>query len=90
MLEQAITYPAKWLNDRGARLSNPQYRAILMTVITAIRQHGKRPARFSAYFLHCVQAHMQHHGEEYYEAAKAPKSTAEWRSLPSSTWRMRR
>lgn len=47
-----------------------------MTVINTIRRHGKRDriARFSVYFLHCVQEHMRHHGEEYLQAAKAPRA----------------
>ncbi len=72
LLLQAITWPARWLNERGARMPGTRYRAILMTVIGTIKRHGKRAKieRFSAYFLHSVQEHMKHHGDEYYYAAK--------------------
>lgn len=74
-LTEAITYPARWLNERGARLPAAQYRRILQTIIDTIRRRGNRDRvrRFSVYFLHCVQEHMGHHGEEYYYAAKDPR-----------------
>jgi hypothetical protein len=72
LLLQAVTYPADYLHRRGAALPATQYRAILQTVIDTIKEYGnrKRIRRFSAYFLDCVQKHMQHHGEEYYIEAK--------------------
>lgn len=72
LLLQAVTYPADWLNRHGAKLPEPQYQQILQTVIDTIKAHGNRAKirRFSAYFLHAVQTHMQHHGEEYYQASK--------------------
>lgn len=80
LLLQAVTYPADWLHRLGAELPAAEYRRILQTVIDTIREHGNRAkiTRFSAYFLHAVQTHMQHHGEEYYIASKQlrPASTA--------------
>ncbi len=72
LLLQAITCPARWLNEHGARMPGSRYRAILMTVIGTIKRHGNRAKieRFSAYFLHSVQEHMKHHGDGYYYAAK--------------------
>lgn len=73
-LLSAITNPAKYLNDRGARVPASKYRAILATVISTIKRHGQSRAtigRFAIYFLHCVQKHMAHHGDEYYQTAKA-------------------
>jgi hypothetical protein len=72
LLMQAVTYPAKYLNDRGARVPASKYRAILATVISTIKAKGNLAAieRFSVYFLHCVQQHMAHHGDGYYYAAK--------------------
>jgi len=72
-LLKAITEPAKYLNDRGARVPASKYRAILSTVFGTIKRHGNSRAkieRFAVYLLHCVQKHLQHHGEEYYYAAK--------------------
>jgi uncharacterized protein YjaG (DUF416 family) len=80
MLLQAIAFPAAHLKERyGVNASGSLYRRILKTVIETIVAKGNRAKieRFSAYFLHCVQTHMQHHGEEYYEAAKAARSAAD-------------
>ncbi|SRR6266496_305001 len=75
MLIQAITWPAKWMNDRGARLPALGYRRILIKVIGTIKRHGNlaKIQRFSAYFLYAVQEHMTHHGDEYYYEAKAAR-----------------
>ncbi len=72
VLIQAITWPARWMNKRGAKLPASGYRRIIGTVISSIKQRGNvaRIRRFSIYFLHSVQEHMKHHGDEYYEAAK--------------------
>lgn len=72
-LLSAITNPARYLNDRGARVPASKYRSILTTVISTIKRHGKSRAnieRFSIYFLHCVQEHMKHKGDDYLQAAK--------------------
>jgi hypothetical protein len=72
MLLQAVTFPAKWLHERGVRLPETRYRTILLDILTTIKRHGNtaRIQRFSAYLLHSVQEHMRHHGEEYYEEGK--------------------
>lgn len=46
-LLSAITNPAKYLNDRGARVPASKYRAILATVISTIKRHGASRARFA-------------------------------------------
>jgi len=75
LLRQAITFPAKYLNDRGAA----SWGALPGDPVDGDRhhkRHGNRAKieRFSVYFLHCIQAHMQHHGDEYYEASKQPRT----------------
>lgn len=71
-LLRAVTFPAKWLKQRGVALPEKEYRALLLTIFTTIKHHGAtgQIRRFSAYFLHCVQEHMKHHGEEYYDRGK--------------------
>lgn len=78
LLLQAIAAPARYLNERGANASASKYRAIIRTVIRVIKEKGNRAKihRFSVYFLHCVQAHMQHQGDEYYQSAKASRPIA--------------
>jgi hypothetical protein len=89
VLIQAITWPARWMNDRGARLPASGYRRILGTVINAIKRHGRRAQiqRFSVYFLHSVQEHMKHHGDQYYYMAKASRPISA--ILPSVTRHVR-
>lgn len=72
-LVEAITWPARWMNDHGVKAPASVYRQILGTVIQTIKRHGNRAKieRFSVYFLHSVQEHMKHHGDQYYYTAKA-------------------
>jgi hypothetical protein len=71
-LLRAITQPAAYLHKRCAMLPASNYRRILMTVIETIKAKGNRAeiGYFPRYLLHCVQTHMEHHGERYYYAAK--------------------
>lgn len=73
MLKSAITYPAKWLREKGGWFITPALMLrILTTVISTIKQRGaKQHDRFCVYFLHCVQQHMKHaHGDRYLQEAK--------------------
>jgi hypothetical protein len=74
-LIEAITWPARWMNDHGVKAPAAVYRQILGTVIGTIKRHGNRAKiqRFSVYFLHSVQEHMKHHGDQYYYTAKAAR-----------------
>lgn len=78
LLIQAIAFPARYLNDRGAKAPASKYRSILRLVIRTIKAMGRIGAihSFGHYFLHAVQLHMQHHGDDYYQEAKAPRSIA--------------
>lgn len=73
MLLQAIALPARWMNDHHVQASASKYREILRGVLGKIKEHGNRAAihSFGRYFLHAVQTHMDHHGEDYYDQAKA-------------------
>lgn len=80
LIQSAITFPAKHLLERyGVKAPDSVYAKALKTVIETIVAKGNRSRieRFSVYFLHCVQEHLKHHGEEYYEAAKVSHRTAE-------------
>jgi hypothetical protein len=78
LLIQAITYPARWLDKRGVFLPGQDYRAILDAIISGIKQHGNtRSVRyFGSYFLDCVQRHIKHHEEAYYDHAKGLQAKA--------------
>lgn len=82
-LLSAISFPAAHLKERyGVSTPATLSSAILSNVVQTIVKKGNRAKieRFSVYFLHCVQEHMAHHGEEYYERAKTSLRAAE--SLP--------
>lgn len=79
LLLQAIAFPAAHLKKRyGVSATDSLYRKILKTVIETIVAKGNlaKIERVSVYFLHCVQKHMDHHGEDYYDLAKAARSAA--------------
>lgn len=72
LLEEAICYPSRYIHERGGKLPMSRYRGILTKIIDTIRRKGavSQIRRFSVYFLHAVQEHMRHHGDEYLPEAK--------------------
>lgn len=76
MLLQAITFPAVWLDRRHVKLTAAQYETILIKIIRTINQHGQLSTVSSPgrYLLKCVQTHMAHHGDTYYQRAKATRT----------------
>ena len=69
---KAITTPADYLYERGAALPASRYRDIIRGVIETIERHGdlRKIRRMAFYFLDCVQKHMRHQGDRYYEEGK--------------------
>jgi hypothetical protein len=79
IIRQAITYPARYLEDRGASLPEDRYRKLVLHIFRDIHTHIPNPdkiGRMSYYLLHAVQRHMQHQGDRYYEIAKTPRAAA--------------
>lgn len=78
ILIQAITYPARYLNERGGKLPGRRYLEILKAILADIQRHcqAKTFQRLSVYILHCVQEHMRHQGDRYYQEAKDAKPAA--------------
>lgn len=79
MLMKAISAPASYLAKRGVGLTEADHRKLLTEVIRTIQHHGdtRRIRLFGRYFLHCVQEHLKHHGEDYYDSGKALRSIAD-------------
>ena len=73
MLLYALTWPAKWLDQRGLQVSSKQYEQLITGRLKAIAQHGK-PERYRHYFpgylLKCLQDWFAHHGDELYDELK--------------------
>ena len=73
MLLYTLTWPAKWLDQRGLQVSAQQYERLITQRLKAIAQHGD-PKRYQPYFprylLKCLQDWFAHHGDELYEELK--------------------
>ena len=76
LLMAAICYPAQWLDQRAVRLNAKRYTDILTKIIRAINAHGQLSTvrSMGRYLAKCVQEHMSHHGDAYYEEAKATRN----------------
>lgn len=76
MLIRAITWLATWFNQRGVAPSSQRYSSIVALIVTDIDRHMRidRPKCMALYFHHCLQKHMRHQGEIYYEQAKATRN----------------
>jgi len=76
-VKAALTLPAKLLDERKVELSSDRYQAILDGVLDTIKANGRRDlgAFPCAYLHHCVEAHMHHHVDEYYEEGKSVRNS---------------
>jgi hypothetical protein len=79
LLVRGICHPAKYLADRGVGLTEADHRKLLTDQIRAIQHHGSTSSIrfFGRYWLHVVQEHMKHHGEDYYDSGKKLRQVAE-------------
>ena len=57
-------------------LPSHRYKGIVLDVLQTIKRHGDtRGIQYlPGYLAHCLQTHFKHHGDEYYEEAKALRS----------------
>jgi hypothetical protein len=76
ILVSGVTYPAKYLHDRGVCLPEKRVRQILWTVLLDIKEkgHWKKAQFFCRYFLGAVQKHMIQKGESYYDEGKTMRT----------------
>jgi hypothetical protein len=79
LLMMSITAPAEYLEARAVRVPLKRQSEIFREIIQTIKQNGNtvKIRRFSAYLLHCVQTHLQHHGDEYYDEGKRTRDALE-------------
>lgn len=77
ILINVVLWPASYLNSRGVTLPPERYKAIILEVFNGIKRHGSTEAVhfWPGYLKHCLQTHFRLHGEEYYEEAKALRSS---------------
>ena len=73
MLLYAITWPAKWLEQRALTISAEQYKQLLFERLDDIAKHGQ-PSRyqdyFPAYLLKTIQRWFAHNAEALYHKLK--------------------
>lgn len=75
LILKGITYPAAWLSKRGVIWTCDQYRQVLDEIILTIQRHGDtaKIQFFPRYFLWCVQQHMAHREDSYYDLGKSTR-----------------
>lgn len=73
MVKKALLYPARWLEQRKVEISSERYKAILEGILATVKANGNmaQVTYISRYILHCIQQHMEHHGDEYYREGVA-------------------
>ena len=73
MLLYALTWPAKWLDQRALPIASEDYHKIITQRLDDIAKHGN-PQRFQKHFptylLKSIQDWFRHHGDELYENLK--------------------
>ncbi len=73
MLLYAVTWPARWLDQRGLSTSPPAYRSIITQRLDEIRKHGD-PQRYGSFFpnylLKTLQQWFLHNGDDLYDQLK--------------------
>lgn len=79
ILIDAITTPARWLDERGVKLPEKQLRSIMDEIIVGVKRFGDTAniGYFCRYFLKVVQDHMRFQGERYYEEGKSLRHVTE-------------
>ena len=71
MLLYALTWPAKWLDQRGLPITPQSYQELIKRRLEDIQNHGEKQFRyFPRYLLKCIQDWFAHHGDELYEELK--------------------
>ena len=73
VLIDALTTPARWLDERGVRIPERRLCEILDEILKGIMNFGATGEiqYFCRYFLYAVQQHMKHQGDRYYEEGKS-------------------
>lgn len=77
--KRVLTYPASWLNKKGVTLPPARYQAIIRDLLLDIKTNRAAATvkHWPGYLLHCFQEHFRHHGETYYDEAKAFRNLTE-------------
>jgi len=72
LLKWVVLWPAWWLNSRAVTIHGDEYRKIFVKTFLQAAAHVTSKVKYRpAYLRHVIQSHFAHHGEEYYDQAKA-------------------
>lgn len=79
LLKLVVLKFASWLDERGVTLPSDRYLAIMRdTILMDAVRFGTAEIKYRPGWLGVVvEKHLAHHGEEYYEEAKALRSVVE-------------
>lgn len=73
LVQRAVTYPAKWFNERRIFVPPARYREILLDLLQDIKRHMGVPGCAPAYLLRCVQKHFDFNADRYNDEGKAAR-----------------
>lgn len=73
MVKKALMHPAACLAKYNVELPAERYQEIVEDIINTVSRHGDlgKIGYMGRYFYHCVQEHMKHNGDRYYQEGKA-------------------
>ena len=75
LLKWVVLFPAAWLNSKGVTLHGDQYREIFVKTFIQAASHVQSKIQYRpGYLRHVIQEHFRHHGEDYYDQAKATRN----------------
>lgn len=78
LLKWVVLFPAGWLDSKGVTLHGDQYREIFVKVFIQAASHVQSKIKYRpAYLRQVIQEHFRHHGEDYYDQAKATRNIIE-------------
>ena len=78
LLAWVVLYPATWLTKKGVTIHGDAYREIFREVFLQAAAHATDKIKYRpAWMRHVIQEHFKHHGEKYYDQAKAVRNLVE-------------
>lgn len=83
LLAWVVLWPAKWFNQRGVTVEPDRYFAIFSQVFMDGLRFGEleKITYLPAWLAKVIQSHFDHHGEDYYEAAKSIRENTLLKSI---------
>ncbi len=76
----AITWPAKWMKERGLRMTAKRYERFILDRIAEVKEHSDPVTRsiyFPRYLLKCLQEHLAHQGDALYDELKHARNAVD-------------